>query len=85
VSVAKRELRAGEVLDGVGGFTCYGVIDNADVVRAAKLLPMGLSDGCRLKVDVPKDQPVPYSAVELPAHRLCDQLRAEQECLFNPV
>ena len=41
-----------ELLDGIGGFTCYGVIDNAEVSRREDLLPMGLSDGCRLKADV---------------------------------
>jgi len=43
LTMAKRDLRAGEVLDGIGGFTCYGTIDNAEVVRREQLLPMGLS------------------------------------------
>jgi predicted homoserine dehydrogenase-like protein len=45
-------------------------------------LPMGLSEDCRLKHDVPKDQPISYADVELPAGRLCDKLRAEQTQLF---
>src|SRR6266852_8268623 len=82
LTVAKRDLRAGEVLDGIGGFTCYGTIDNADVVRREQLLPMGLSQNCRLTRRVSKDQPISYDDVELPAGRLCDRLRAEQNAYF---
>jgi len=82
LTMAKRDLKSGEVLDGIGGFTCYGVIDNAEVAQAQGLLPMGLSENCRLKRDVPKDQPVAYSDVQLPAGRLCDKLRAEQDQRF---
>jgi len=46
------------VLDGIGGFTCYGAIDNVRVTRADDLLPIGLSGGCRLLVDVPRDQAI---------------------------
>jgi predicted homoserine dehydrogenase-like protein len=78
LTMAKRDLKAGEMLDGIGGFTCYGVIENADVAVRDDLLPMGLSEGCRLKRDVAKDQAITYADVEIPAGRLCDSLRAEQ-------
>src|SRR5262245_62550156 len=35
VTVAKRNLKAGERLDGVGGFCAYGLIDNRSAARAA--------------------------------------------------
>jgi predicted homoserine dehydrogenase-like protein len=76
---AKRALKAGELLDGVGGFLTYGVIDNADWFAASKLLPMGVSEGCRLIRDIPRDQPIGYADVVVPEGRLCDQLRSEQE------
>lgn len=84
ITIAKRDLKAGEVLDGIGGFTCYGVAENSDVCRAQKLLPMGLSEGCRLKRDIPKDQVLTYEDVDLPAERLCDRLRGEQNEYFFP-
>ena len=40
-TVAKRDLKAGEVLDGFGGYTMYGEIDRASVVREQRLLPAG--------------------------------------------
>lgn len=82
LTVAKRDLKSGEELDGIGGFTCYGVIDNADVVSRENLLPMSQAEGCRLKDDVNKDQVISYSNVEFPSGRLCDKLRLEQNEYF---
>jgi predicted homoserine dehydrogenase-like protein len=82
ITVAKRDLRVGDLLDGIGGFTCYGMIDNYDACRAENLLPMGLSEGCQLKRDVAKDQAIQYADVELPPGRLADKLRAEQNDFF---
>jgi len=78
ITIAKRNLQLGDVLDGVGGFMAYGVIENAPTSAKQNLLPMGVSEGCRLVRNVPKDQPVTYADIELPQGRLCDQLRAEQ-------
>jgi predicted homoserine dehydrogenase-like protein len=82
ITVAKRDLKAGEVLDGIGGFTCYGVIENSDVCLAENLLPMGLSEECRLTCDISKDNAISYMDVELPSGRLCDKLRQEQNAYF---
>jgi predicted homoserine dehydrogenase-like protein len=82
LTIAKKDLAAGEALDGIGGFQCYGTIDNANVVRRDGLLPMGLSEGCKLKRDVPKDQPIRNDDVVFPTGRLCDKLRQEQDAHF---
>jgi len=82
ITAAKRDLKAGEMLDGIGGFTCYGLLENSEVCQAENLLPMGLSQGCHLKRDIPKDQVITYDDVELPEGRLCDKLRAEQTAYF---
>lgn len=83
ITTAKRDLKAGEVLDGIGGFTSYGMLENFDVSGAQKLLPMGLSEGCHVKQDIPKDQAITYADVELPADRLADKLRTEQNAYFT--
>jgi predicted homoserine dehydrogenase-like protein len=56
VAVAKRNLKTGERVDGVGGFCAYGLIDNADAARAKGALPIGLSEGRVLRRDIRKDQ-----------------------------
>lgn len=82
VATAKRDLKAGEVVDGLGGFMTYGQAEAYPAARAEGLLPMGVAEGCRLKRDLPKDAVLTHADVELPAGRLIDRLRAEQDALF---
>ncbi len=83
VATAKRDLRAGEVLDGIGFYMTYGLAENAEVQQVENLLPMGLATGCRLVRDIPKDQVLTFDDVEVPSGRLCDRLWAEQQAHFS--
>jgi predicted homoserine dehydrogenase-like protein len=68
ISRAKTDLAAGSVLDGPGGFTCYGQIENYEPLEAAKQgLPVALGTGCRLRHPVVKDARIGVADVELPA------------------
>lgn len=78
VTVAKRDLKAGECLDGVGGFCTYGLIDNATAARCLAYLPIGLSEGCVLRHDIAKDDVVSLADVEVPESRLAQALWREQ-------
>ena len=60
----------------------YGEAVNADEMRAGRYLPEGLVEGCRLVRDVAKDAVLTYDDVELPAGRLADKLRDEQNERF---
>ena len=82
LATAKRDLKAGETLDGIGGFATYGVCENAWVSRDENLLPIGLAEGCVLTRDVAKDQAISLADVTFPETRLIDRLRAEQDSLF---
>jgi predicted homoserine dehydrogenase-like protein len=82
VATAKIDLKADQVLDGIGYYMTYGQCENSDIVRVENLLPMGLAEGCRLKRDIPKDQVLTFDDVELPKGRLCDKLWAEQNDYF---
>jgi predicted homoserine dehydrogenase-like protein len=83
IATAKTDLRAGQELDTLGGYTTYGQCENAEVVRAEGLLPIGLAEGALLTRDVSQDDVLTYADVELPDDRLCDRLRAEQNALFG--
>lgn len=85
VATAKRDLKTGETVDRIGGYMAYGLGENADVVAAEGLMPMGLVEGCRLVRDVPVDQVLTYRDVTLPDDRLVDRLRAEQDMAFPEV
>ena len=82
VTTAKIDLQEGQVLDGIGYYMTYGQAENSDIVKNERLLPMGLAEGCKLKVDIAKDQVLTYDDVEIPDGRLCDKLRTEQNMLF---
>jgi len=61
---AKRDLREGERLDGIGGYTCYGMIENASGPALNTGLPICLADGARLKRDMSKDEKITLDNVE---------------------
>lgn len=83
VAAAKTDLAAGTVLDGLGGYTFYGLAENYGEARRQNLLPAGLAEGCRLTRDIPKDQVILYSDVELPEHSLAVELRRRLEDAFK--
>jgi predicted homoserine dehydrogenase-like protein len=83
VATAKIDLKAGQVLDGLGHYMTYGLCENSDTVHAENLLPIGLAEGCRLKRHILKDEVLTYEDVELPEGRLSDRLRNEQDSSFE--
>ena len=82
-TIAKHDLEAGDELDGIGGYTCYGLIDNVENARRDDALPIGLAAGARLNRAVAQDQTVTYADVTLPEGRLVDKLRAQQADHFG--
>jgi predicted homoserine dehydrogenase-like protein len=83
VTVAKRDLRAGEALDGPGGFAAYALIENADVSIPAGLLPIGLAEGRRLARDVARDEPIAFADLEPREPTPAERLYREQLELFR--
>jgi predicted homoserine dehydrogenase-like protein len=65
VAVAKRDLKQGELLDGSGGYTVYGLCEKAEVARAQGLLPLGLADQARLTQPVRRGEAITYDMAEL--------------------
>jgi predicted homoserine dehydrogenase-like protein len=82
VTHAKRDLRAGETLDGLGGFLTYGACERAERVADEGLLPIGIAEGARLLRDVPRDRVLSHADVDLPDGRLVVELRREQDRTF---
>jgi len=81
---AKKDLKAGEVLDEYGHYMTYGEAVNTSEMRRERYLPEGLVEGCMLKRDIAKDAVITYDDVELPPNRLADKLRIEQYEHFGP-
>jgi len=82
VATAKRNLRTGEYIDGIGHYMTYGQCENADTVFHEKLLPIGLAEGCKLKRNVNQDETLTLDDVIIPNGRLVDDLRELQNQQF---
>ena len=82
VTVAKRNLKAGEVLDGSGGYTVNGLIEKAEIARAENLLPLGLAYDVKLKRDVSQGEAISYDMVELNEDSFVLKLRRLQDATF---
>ncbi|MDO5698700.1 MAG: SAF domain-containing protein [Dermatophilus congolensis] len=82
VTIAKKDLKAGETLDALGGYTYYGECEKAPIAAAERLIPVGLAEGCVLTRDIAKDEAISYADVTVPEGRLADKLRAEQDEMF---
>jgi predicted homoserine dehydrogenase-like protein len=83
VAATKRPLRAGEKLDGIGGSTVYGVIEQAPVAKEQGFLPLGLLDGATLVRDLPVDATITAADVELRPGTAIGALRALQDRLSS--
>lgn len=55
---AKRDLKAGETIDGMGGYASYGLIENLSDNQERPGIPICLSDDAVLKRDIPKDEKI---------------------------
>jgi predicted homoserine dehydrogenase-like protein len=78
ITMAKRDLKKGDIIDGIGGFSCFGMLENHGVAVEEKLLPLGMAEGGRLLRDIARDQALTLDDVDLPQGRLCDELWIEQ-------
>ncbi len=82
VAVAKRDLKAGELLDGEGGYTVLGRLMPARDSLAQGCLPLGLAHGWKLIKPIALGQPVKWSDVAYDANSTAVKLRREMEALF---
>lgn len=83
VATAKRALKAGETLDGEGGFTVYGkVIPAADSLRLGGL-PIGLAHHMVLKRDIAAGQLVSWNDVDFDTSKQVVKVRREMEDMFR--
>ena len=64
-SVAKKDLKIGEKLDGEGGFCARGKLITSEKSKREKILPLGLTDNAILKKNISKDQIIKIEDVEL--------------------
>ena len=79
VATAKRDLRAGELLDGEGGYTVWGKLLPAAKSLAIRGLPLGLAHQIKLKRAVPLGQCLSWDDVEIDPNLEAVKVRREME------
>jgi len=85
VATAKKDMAAGEMLDGEGGFAVWANAIPATRSLDLRALPMGLAHNVRLKRPIKKDQIVSYDDVDMVDDLDVVALRREQEERFGPT
>lgn len=82
VAVAKRDLKAGETLDGIGGYTAYGTILTRTEAKACNAFPMGLtSPGVKVLRDIPQGTILTWDMVQPDEDSVLLKLRRQQDAL----
>jgi predicted homoserine dehydrogenase-like protein len=83
VATAKRDLAAGEMLDGEGGYTVYGKLMPAPRSLALGALPIGLAHGVKLTRAVKAGESVRWADIAADEREQAVQVRCEMEALFR--
>jgi predicted homoserine dehydrogenase-like protein len=83
VASAKRDLKAGEVLDGEGGYTVVGRLMPAADSLEQGCLPLGLAHGWKVQRPVPAGQALKWTDVAFDESVTAVRLRREMENLFR--
>ena len=81
MTVAKKTLEPGDVLDDFGGYTFHGIMDRAAEAMRAGALPVGLAPGARVKHRVWKEKIITWDDVELDEASSVVKLRRMQDTL----
>jgi predicted homoserine dehydrogenase-like protein len=83
VATAKRDLKAGETLDGEGGYTVWGKLLPAAASLDGGALPLGLAHGVRLLRPVRQGDVLRWSDVTIDETLIACRARREMEDLFG--
>ncbi len=80
VTIAKKDLKQGERLDGIGEYTVLGSIETYEKAKEENLLPIGLvNENTVVKRDIKKGEFITYDTVELDKSTMIYKLRQLQE------
>ncbi|MCL1935044.1 MAG: NAD(P)-dependent oxidoreductase [Defluviitaleaceae bacterium] len=83
IAVAKKDLKAGEYLDGVGGYTTYGSITEIEDSQKNNYVPLGLlNEKARVIKDIKKGEYLTKEKIELDKTTLIYKIRKEQDKIF---
>ena len=80
ITVAKRDIKKGQKIEGIGGRDCFGKITSHKHQMENNLLPMPIiTEKTTAKVDIPKDTLITYDMVNLDEDHIITKLRKRQD------
>ena len=80
ITIAKKDLKSGDRLDRIGGYTVYGSIEEHEIAKKENLVPIGLIDeNTKVIKDVTKGEPITYDMLELDINTTIYKLRQIQD------
>ena len=82
VATAKRDLRAGDLLDGEGGYTVWGKLLPAATLARIGGLPLGLAHNVKVVRAVANGQSLTWGDVAMDVSTPAYKLRREMESMF---
>ncbi|MFA0816230.1 MAG: NAD(P)H-dependent oxidoreductase [Anaerofustis sp.] len=84
ITIAKRDLKAGELLDGIGGYCVYGSFERYEIAKKESCVPIGIiNKNTKVMKDVKKGQLVTYDCLSFDENSPVFKLRKEQEHLIG--
>jgi predicted homoserine dehydrogenase-like protein len=79
ITIAKKDLQPGELLDGIGGKTVRGVVEKIDIAKKQRILPLGLAEGVRVDRLIPKGTVITYDMLTAEGDSFIWKLRRQQD------
>jgi predicted homoserine dehydrogenase-like protein len=83
IAMAKKDLHPGDVIDCLGGYTVYGMVEKASVAYEQNLVPLGCTIDGVVKKRVDAGEPLHYDDIELDETKRIVKLRRFQDKLVN--
>ncbi|GAA5415750.1 hypothetical protein Pryu01_00782 [Paraliobacillus ryukyuensis] len=84
VAVAKKDIKAGEAIDGIGGYSVRGILETHEDMKEQKHIPIGLISGNVVaKQDIKEGDFLTHENTELDPTTTVWKLRALQDQTFN--
>ena len=79
MAAAKRDLSPGETIDGGGGYTIYGVVEDAERASKESYVPFELLSGAEVTASIERDEVITEDAVEIDTEQPMYYMRKLQD------
>lgn len=84
VAVAKRDIKAGELIDGIGGYSVRGILEDHESLCKEDHVPIGIISGnTRAARDIAKDKILEKSDLEFDTNEMVYRLRMLQDQILG--